>query len=87
MRIIAIVQARMGSTRLPNKVMLKVGKDLTMIEALLLRLSRSKKVDKIVLATSTDIQNQTLVNHVNQLSYDTYKGDENDVLGRYYKAA
>ena len=64
MRIIAIVQARMGSTRLPNKVMLKVGKDLTMIEALLLRLSRSKKVDKIVLATSTDIQNQTLVNYV-----------------------
>ena len=53
MKIIAIVQARMGSTRLPNKVMKEIG-GIPMIEILLKRLSRSKLIDKIILATSKD---------------------------------
>ncbi len=48
--VLAIVQSRMGSTRLPGKVLKKVN-DKTLIEILLHRLSRSKKIDKIMLAT------------------------------------
>ena len=53
MNVVAIVQARMGSTRLPNKVM-KLINGKPMIELLLSRLSQAKLVNKIVVATSFD---------------------------------
>ena len=86
MKIVAIVQARMGSTRLPNKVMKPIG-GTPMIELLLARLSRAKEVDQIVVATSVDVHNQMLVDHVCKLGYACEQGSENDVLGRYVKAA
>ncbi|MES2975047.1 MAG: aminotransferase class III-fold pyridoxal phosphate-dependent enzyme [Pseudomonadota bacterium] len=86
MTCIAIVQARMGSTRLPDKVMLPVG-GVPMIELLLSRLSRARRVDSIVLATSTDPRNDPLARHVRSLGYEVYHGSEGDVLDRYYRAA
>lgn len=84
--VLAIVQARMGSTRLPGKVLKAVnGKPL--IEILLRRLSNSKRIDKIVLATSQDSVNDELANRVEKLGYEVYRGSEDDVLDRYYKAA
>ena len=87
MYIIAIVQARMGSTRLPNKVMKPVGSETPMIGVLLSRLSQSKEIDQIVLATSTDMCNQPLSEYVTKLGYNVFQGSENDVLDRYYQAA
>lgn len=86
MKTTAIVQARMGSTRLPNKVMMKIS-GLPLIELLLIRLAKSKEIDKIILATSEDPKNLPLVNHVQQAGYEVYQGSENDVLDRYYQAA
>ena len=86
MKIIAIVQARMGSTRLPNKVMKKIN-GVPMIELLLNRLSQSKELDQIILATSTDTKNIPLVEHVSSLGYTCEQGSENDVLERYVNAA
>lgn len=86
MKVVAIVQARMGSTRLPNKVMKQIT-GLPMIELLLKRLSQSKEIDEIVLATSTDSRNQPLVEHVSKLGYAYKQGSEDDVLGRYLQAA
>jgi glutamate-1-semialdehyde 2,1-aminomutase len=86
MKIVAIVQARMGSTRLPNKVM-KLISGKPMIEILLARLARSKKINQIVLATSTNPKNNPLVEHVSKLGYECYRGSEEDVLDRYYQAA
>lgn len=86
MKAIAIVQARMGSTRLPNKVMRPIS-GVPMIELLFKRLSWAKQLDKIILATSDDPRNQPLIDHVQQLGYDIYRGSENDVLDRYYQAA
>lgn len=86
MKIIAIVQARMGSTRLPNKVMKEVV-GLPMIEVLLKRLSKAKKIDQIVVATSIDPQNMPLVRHVRSLGYACVQGSENDVLDRYLISA
>ena len=84
--IIAIVQARMGSKRLPGKVLLKVnGK--TLIEILMQRLLLSKKIEKIVLATSKKKENDPLVEEVKDLGFKVYRGSENDVLDRYFNVA
>ena len=86
MKVVAIVQARMGSTRFPGKVMKPIG-EVPMIELLLSRLSRAKEVDQIVVATSVDQANQPLMEHVEQLGYRCVRGSETDVLGRYLEAA
>ena len=59
LNVLAIVQARMGSTRLPGKVLKEVG-GKALIEILLHRLSQSKKIDKIVLATGENEENEIL---------------------------
>jgi len=86
MKIVAIVQARMGSTRLPNKVMKPIG-GIPMIELLLTRLACAAEVDQIIVATSLDERNRPLIEHVRQLGYTCEQGSENDVLDRYVKAA
>ncbi len=86
MKTVAIVQARMGSSRLPGKVMRKIC-ETPLIELLLGRLAASKGIDQIVLATSTDQENQPLVDHVLSLGYAVFRGSETNVLERYYKAA
>lgn len=85
-KVVAIVQARMGSTRLPNKVMKRmVG--FPMIDLLLARLSCAKELNQIVIATSEDPRNQVLSEHVGALGYTCFMGSENDVLDRYFHAA
>ena len=86
MNVLAIVQARMGSTRLPNKVMREID-GIPLIELLLTRLSQSKAIDQIVLATSTDSSNFPLLNHVESLGYPSFQGSEDNVLERFYLAA
>jgi glutamate-1-semialdehyde 2,1-aminomutase len=86
MKIVALVQARMGSTRLPNKVMKPIC-GIPMIELLLTRLARAKELNQIVVATSVDERNLPLVAHVRQLDYACEQGSENDVLDRYVQAA
>lgn len=86
MKVVAIVQARMGSTRLPNKVMKPIS-GIPMIELLLARLAKASQIDQIVLATSTDERNTPLIEHVQKLGYTCVRGSENDVLDRYLVAA
>ena len=86
MKIVALVQARMGSTRLPGKVLKSiVGKP--MIELLLTRLSQSNELDEIVVATSDKDQNDQLQSVVESLGYQCTRGSEKDVLGRFYESA
>mgnify|MGYP003974565989 FL=1 len=82
--MIAIVQARMGSPRLPNKVMQLID-GVPMIELLFKRLSNSSQIDKIILATSNNPKNAPLIDHIRNLGYGVYEGSENDVLDRYYQ--
>ena len=86
MKIVAIVQARMGSSRLPGKV-LKLINGIPVIELLLLRLSKSKLVDQIVVATSDAVADIRLSDHVKNLGFSCSQGSENDVLERFYDAA
>jgi glutamate-1-semialdehyde 2,1-aminomutase len=86
MKTVAIIQARMGSTRFPNKVMsLICGKP--MIELLLSRLDKSKHIDERILATSDNKNNDFLCDFVIGLGCSVYRGSEQDVLDRYYQAA
>ena len=85
MKIIAVVQARMGSKRLPNKVMQTIN-GVPMIELLLNRLSMVSCIDQIILATPSSASNSILNAHVRNLGYEVYNGSENDVLDRYYQA-
>lgn len=86
MKVVAIVQARMGSTRLPNKVMKPIN-GVPMIELLLGRLSKATLVNQIVVATSIDDRNKVLVDHVQKIGYACEQGSENDVMDRYIQAA
>lgn len=86
MKIVAIIQARMGSTRLPGKVLKKlVG--MPAIEILLMRLSRSELVNEICVATSNKTENDTLCDTVERLGYRVIRGSETDVLDRFWDAA
>ena len=86
LKIVAIVQARMGSTRFPNKVMQPIC-GTPMIGLLLERLSKAKYIDHIILATSSDPRNEPLTEYVRSLGFEVYLGSEDDVLDRYYRAA
>lgn len=86
MKVVAIVQARMGSTRFPNKVMKPIcGR--SMIDLLLARLSKASEIDEIVVATSIDQNNKSLVAHIQSLGHNCTLGSELDVLRRYLIAA
>lgn len=86
MKVVAIVQARMGSTRLPNKVMMPIG-GVPMIELLLRRLARARGLDQIIVATSVDPRNRPLAEHILRLGYSIEMGSEHDVLDRFVQAA
>jgi glutamate-1-semialdehyde 2,1-aminomutase len=86
MKVVAIVQARMGSSRLPGKV-LKLINGIPVIELLLLRLSKSKLVDQIVVATSDADADIRLADYVKNLGFSCSQGSEQDVLERFYDAA
>lgn len=86
MKVVAIVQARMGSTRLPKKVM-RIINGRTLIDLLLSRLSKSNEIDQIIVATSIDKRNLPLIDHIHALGYVCEIGSENNVLERYVQAA
>jgi len=85
-KVVALVQARMGSTRLPGKVLrVIVGKP--MIELLLARLSQSSELDEIVVAASEEVKNDKLQSVVESLNYKCTRGSEKNVLNRFYESA
>ena len=84
--VVAIIQARMGSTRLPRKVMLPiVGKP--MLWHVIERVRRCKKVDSIVVATAFIKENNPIIDLAKECKVEIFIGSENDVLDRYYQAA
>ena len=82
MKVLCIVQARMGSERLPGKV-LKPILDKPMIMHVLDRLKKSRYIDEIVLATSQQDEEKPLVEAVQKNGYQVFRGEENYVLKRY----
>ena len=81
MKITALVQARVGSTRLPGKVLKRIV-NRSVIDLLLTRLSISKKIDQIVVVTSENTRDNKLKDEVQSLGFECFMGSEDDVLKR-----
>ena len=83
--ILAVMQARCSSNRLPGKVLKPIlGRPMILYE--IERLAKSK-VDKAVLATSIEASDDKLASVVSEAGWDVYRGNLNDVLDRYYQCA
>jgi spore coat polysaccharide biosynthesis protein SpsF len=85
-RTVAIIQARMGSTRLPGKVMMPFA-GRPMIAYLVDRISRSRTLDLIVVATTTNPRDNAVIEECERRGIPNFRGSESDVLGRYVSAA
>jgi len=84
--VTAIIQARMASTRLPGKVLMKVmGRPLMSYQ--IERLRFSKMIGKIIIATTTNREDDAIVELCQKEDIVFYRGSEDDVLDRYYQAA
>jgi spore coat polysaccharide biosynthesis protein SpsF len=87
LKVVAVIQARMGSKRLPNKMMFSLH-GYPIIEWVVERVKKSKLLDDIILATSTNMENDVLAKYVKEkLDVDVFRGSEDDVLSRFYESA
>lgn len=86
MRVEIYVQARMGSTRLPGKIMMKVI-DKPLLGYELERLQQCKEADSIVVLTTTDSADNVVVGYCKENMIDCLRGSTEDVLDRYYQTA
>lgn len=85
-KIVAIIQARLTSTRLSKKIMLDLcGQSL--LWHVVERVKQAKLIDSIVLAIPDSSSNDDLGRFVKQYDWNVFRGSENDVLSRYYHAA
>lgn len=85
-KVSVIVQARMGSSRLPGKVMLPLGSK-TLISFLLDRIALAKTIDEVIVAMPDTQRDQTLKTYLEDRACSVYVGSESDVLARYYETA
>jgi spore coat polysaccharide biosynthesis protein SpsF len=83
---VVVVQARMGSQRLPGKVLADVG-GRSMLARVVRRAGRATRVDAIVVATTDQPGDDAIVGECARLNVAAFRGDEGDVLDRYHRAA
>ena len=81
----ATIEVRMTSSRLPGKVMMKAGNS-TLLDILIKRLSRSKYLENIIVATTINPQDDIIENYCKDNNIKCYRGSENNVLERVYNA-
>ncbi len=86
LRVVAIIQARMGSERLPGKVLKDLGGE-TMLARVVTRARRASLVNDVMVATSKKPMDDLIVRECERLSVGFFRGEEIDVLDRYFRAA
>ena len=86
MKVVAVVQARMGSARLPGKVLLPLD-GIPVIQWIWERLNRCRQLQDIVVATGDSPADDRLADTLRRLGAQVFRGSEHDVLDRYYRAA
>ena len=87
MKIDCIIQARMGSSRLPGKVMMKIDKTDSILFYLINQVKKNKKINKIIVATTNLSEDDIIANFVKTADVNLFRGDPLDVLDRYYQCA
>jgi spore coat polysaccharide biosynthesis protein SpsF len=83
---VSIIQARMGSSRLPGKVLMKIGAK-PILQWAAERVKKSLLVDKVIVATSDNKRDDAIEELCKRLGMDCFRGSEDDVLERYYRAS
>lgn len=86
MKILAITQARYGSTRLPAKILKKVG-DKTLLEIHLGRILQSKRIDALKIATTAEEGSKYIIEVADKIGVAYWQGSVDDVLTRFYDTA
>jgi len=86
LKTVAIIQARMSSSRLPGKVLRLVGSQ-PMLARVLARASRANLVDEVLVATTNDPSDEPIADFCQSGGIPCFRGDLYDVLDRYYQAA
>lgn len=86
MKVLAITQARYGSTRLPAKILKEVN-DQTLLEIHLKRILQAKTVDKVKIATTDEEGSRFIVAVADKVGVEYFKGSVDDVLSRFYGTA
>ncbi|MEK9133623.1 MAG: glycosyltransferase family protein [Pseudomonadota bacterium] len=86
MRIVAITQARMGSTRLPGKVMMDLAGEPMLVRHVN-RVQRMRTLDGVIVAASTQPADDVIVRLCKERGWTSFRGSEEDLLDRYYQAA
>ncbi|MFH2104583.1 MAG: glycosyltransferase family protein [Chloroflexota bacterium] len=85
-KTLAIIQARMGASRLPGKVLLDLGGE-PMLVRVVERTKRASLLDAVTVATTTEVQDAAIAELCASRGYSCYRGSMHDVLDRYYQAA
>ncbi|MFH1422049.1 MAG: glycosyltransferase family protein [Planctomycetota bacterium] len=86
MKVIAIIQARLGSTRLPGKVLKDIGGE-TMLARVIRRSQSASLLDEVIVATTIQPDDKEIVSECEKLGVQVFRGSELDVLDRYYQTA
>ncbi|QYJ95058.1 cytidylyltransferase domain-containing protein [Shewanella spartinae] len=86
MRVICITQARMGSSRLPGKVLTPIA-NKPMLEYHIERVAQSHLIDTHIIATTIEDNDQAIADYCHTKQLQCFRGDEQDVLQRFYEAA
>lgn len=87
MKVVAIIQARMGSTRLPGKVLLPLLDEESVLGCVMNRVRRASSLQDVVVATTTVPRDDVIVDLCRARGWSWFRGSEEDVLGRYWQAA
>ena len=82
-----IVQARMGSTRLPGKILMLLDKKYTVLDYVINQLKHSKLLGKTIIATTNLEEDDVIVDFAKKNKIEYFRGESTDVLDRYYKCA
>jgi len=82
-----IIQARTGSSRLPKKVLEKINENDVILEYVLKQISYSKKIQKIVVATTNLDEDEVICEKLRSQKIDFFKGSSDDVLDRFFQCA
>ncbi len=85
-KVIAIIQARMGSTRLPSKTMANIG-DKPLLAHIIDRVKNSNIIDDIIVATTDKPEDVQITNFAKKYGIESFMGSTEDVLDRFYQAA
>lgn len=85
-KVICIIQARFSSTRLPGKILMRIG-DKTLLEYVIDRVRRAKKIDKVVVATTDQKTDDATEKLLRKIGADYFRGSEKDVLDRYWQCS